>query len=236
MAENPICVIPDCGKPAKCAGMCSMHYARKWRHGDASIARARPRGICSMDGCLNLHSARGLCKTHATRLKKHGDPSVRLTNKNKGKRINFVLEVASPFTGDNCLHWPFTPGKRGWAPSISIHGKRQVVTRYLCEVRHGPAPTTAHQAAHVCGQGHRGCVNPSHLQWKTPSENQLDKIEHNTHIRGTRSPTAKIDEAMVIRVRSLLGTMNCREIARRLGISWNIVYAIKDRRTWGWLE
>lgn len=29
-----ICSVQDCGKPAKCKGMCKPHYMRAWRHGD----------------------------------------------------------------------------------------------------------------------------------------------------------------------------------------------------------
>jgi len=33
MAEARVCLIPECGKPAKTKGLCQAHYLRKLRHG-----------------------------------------------------------------------------------------------------------------------------------------------------------------------------------------------------------
>jgi hypothetical protein len=56
--------------------------------------------------------------------------------------------------------------------------------RLMCQLAHGDPPTPDHIAAHSCGRGHEGCVNPNHLSWKTYSENELDKRVHGT----TRNP------------------------------------------------
>lgn len=68
-----ICVIEGCEKKKQSKGLCSMHYARKQRHGDPQVT-LRPRGIlCEILGCENVRRARGLCSLHYCRWYK--DPS-----------------------------------------------------------------------------------------------------------------------------------------------------------------
>lgn len=83
---------------------------------------------------------------------------------------------------DYCLIWPFARGDNGYG-SFGRQGKFIYTHRYICELVKGPPPTPEHQAAHSCGRGHEGCVNPKHLSWKTRAENQLDRREHGTENR-----------------------------------------------------
>jgi hypothetical protein len=47
------------------------------------------------------------------------------------------------------------------------------VARLMCEFRHGPAPSSAHEAGHTCPDGERDdCVAPHHLVWMTRTENE----------------------------------------------------------------
>lgn len=50
----------------------------------------------------------------------------------------------------------------------------------MCQKAHGDPPSPKHDAAHSCGRGHEGCVNPNHLSWKTKKQNQADRITHGT--------------------------------------------------------
>lgn len=44
MAEHRICSVPDCGKPLKARGFCSMHYERLRKHGDPLVVVGTPPG------------------------------------------------------------------------------------------------------------------------------------------------------------------------------------------------
>jgi hypothetical protein len=106
----------------------------------------------------------------------------------------------------------------------------------MCERKHGPAPTLDHEAAHSCGKGHEGCINPHHLDWKTPAENQADKLTHGTHRRGERCPTAKLTEKDVREIRALQGRLLGREVGEIYGVTRWTVFDIWKRRIWSWMD
>lgn len=44
--------------------------------------------------------------------------------------------------------------------------------RVVCEFYHGPPPTPAHEAGHICPEYENSlCVNPRHVEWQTREEN-----------------------------------------------------------------
>lgn len=218
MANPPVCSIPDCGKPAFKRGFCRPHYYPM---------RGGP--VCSIDGCNQPARARGWCNAHWRRWSRHGDPTK--GNKSHGELPTFLSETVLPFSGDECLIWPY--GKDGHGYGM-LSGKP--VNRLVCKAIHGPAPTSKHQAAHSCGNGHLGCCNPQHLRWATRSENESDKIDHDTHHRGTRHPQAKLDESDVRQIRSLAGVELLGTTAARFGIAPSTVCGIQKRNRWAWLE
>lgn len=65
-----------------------------------------------------------------------------------------------------------------------IDGRTHTVSRLVCEYINGKAPSPEHEAAHNCGKGHEGCVNPLHMRWATRAENFSDKVIHGTSMRG----------------------------------------------------
>ena len=134
-------------------------------------------GICKIENCGKAVATRssGLCRMHYQRRYLHGDPMKGA--KQPAKTQIFVFEIAMKHTADNCLIWPFSTVGRGYA-RVSIGGKMILVTRILCEEKYGPPPSETHQAAHNCGNGHLGCVNPNHLRWATPAENGKDTRMH----------------------------------------------------------
>jgi hypothetical protein len=79
-----------------------------------------------------------------------------------------------------------------------------------------------HEAAH--GECHtRHCCNPAHLAWKTPTENQRDRLRDGTHSRGERSAHAKLTTEQVQYIRSVY-TPYSREygpaaLARKYGVT-----------------
>jgi hypothetical protein len=108
-------------------------------------------------------------------------------------------------------------------------GERYYAHRFMCELVHGQAPTKHHQAAHSCGNGHLGCVNPNHISWKTRSGNQLDCRQHGTQAKfnGVRMPAGTAAQ-----IRDLKGVKLQREVAEQFGASESAVSDIWTGRTY----
>lgn len=136
--------------------------------------------------------------------------------------------------GDECLIWPIGRYANGYG-AMSLDGVSYYAHRYMCELAHGPAPT-GHEAAHSCGNGHGGCVNPQHLSWKTPSENQRDRNAHGTN--GKR-PSWRLTREQRDEIAALKGTITQREIAARYGVSFQTIshlhrHVVKENVFYAW--
>jgi hypothetical protein len=123
-----------------------------------------------------------------------------------------------------CLIWPFSRSQTGYA---MIGGDAVRVHRVMCEHRNGPPPTPGHHAAHSCDRGHEGCVNQWHLDWKTPSENQLDRFKD-----GMTMPGRKITPDDARKIRDVKGLKRILDTASRFGISESNVRLIQAGKTW----
>lgn len=187
---------------------------------------------CSILNCGKPIYRRGWCRGHYARFLNHGDPLGGRTF--WGEPDRYLNEEAFVYTGDDCLIWPYNRDRGGYG-LIRRDGRTHLVSRLVCEHRHGPPPTPEHQAAHSCGRGKDGCVNPRHLTWKTPVENAADKLLHGTLCRGESNSSVKLTEDDVREIRFSLGTVTQRELAERFGVSKNAISNIKIGKTWGWL-
>lgn len=192
------------------------------------------RAICSVSGCDKTHLAHTYCERHYRRFKKHGDPEGGGTA--QGELPRWIDAVALRHTGDDCLIWPFGRHKDGYAQGRYPGLTTGRAYRAICELAHGAPPTPEHEAAHTCGQGRAGCVAPGHLTWKTKQDNEADKAEHGTIMKGSGHTNAKLTEADVVVIRGLLGTMAHKDIAARFNVSRPTVTMIATGATWAWLE
>jgi len=155
------------------------------------------------------------------------------TTRYRGKAISFFEDVVLQYDGDECITWPYhhTNGYgRVWKDR-----KMHLVSRLLCEIVHGPPPTSEHHAAHSCGHGNLGCVTKQHLSWKTSKENNADKIMHGTNRRGEEHGNCKISEEQVLEIFALRGTETQSAIGKRFGLASQTINHIHRGRTWGWL-
>lgn len=132
--------------------------------------------------------------------------------------------------GDECLIWPFARFHNGYG-RFNHEGKPYRAHRHMCQLVHGDPPTTAHDAAHSCGKGGDGCVNPKHLSWKTRSENLMDRREHGTARRKSKL-RFKLTEAQVAEVHAVKGKEIVAVTAARLGVSEANIYHIRAGRSW----
>lgn len=187
--------------------------------------------ICAIVECGMRIRARGFCYKHYRRWERHGDPLGGVAF--QGEALLW-LEKHRHFDGVDCLLWPFLRFPRGYG-LVHKDGRNRLVHRIMCEYRHGPTPTPKHQAAHTCGKGHLGCVNPLHLDWKTAKENHADRLIHGTSERGERNCNAKLTRENVRAIRAAEGYSQ-DELGRRYGVSGSVVSSIKRGVTWAWLD
>ena len=186
--------------------------------------------LCSIPDCGKQSLKRGWCTAHYKRWQRHGDP---LAGRTRNGSPEEWIEQHLQYKGADCLIWPFARVENGYG-RIRHDGRSYVASRYMCERAHGPAPSQEHESAHSCGNGHEGCINPNHLSWKTPSENNADKLAHGTHNRGEQHPMSKLTEP---EVRSIFYDRRVyQDIAYDYGISIITVCDIKRRRSWPWLD
>lgn len=213
---NPIprkCSIEGCNNAPKGIQYCHMHRERFRRNGTFDVI-PRVRGTCSISGCEGKHVARGFCNKHYLRYAAHGDATHPITP--TGAATAWLAQHQN-YADEACLVWPFGRKSDGYgqASGISAH-------RAMCILAHGNPPTPKHEAAHSCGKGHLGCVNPKHLRWATKKENNMDRFKHGT--------AGKLTESQVLAIRS--DTRTGRAIAAAYGISPATVCLIRKRKTW----
>jgi hypothetical protein len=136
---------------------------------------------------------------------------------------------------DECEEWPFYRDASGYG-RVTIEGRMHFVHRLICARAHGAPPSQKHQAAHSCGNGHLGCVNPRHLRWATAKENVADRKRHGTQSYGEDAPRAKLSERDVRRIRTWLAKGHSMpKLAREFGVSPSVVHDIVTGKSWGWL-
>jgi len=156
-----------------------------------------------------------------------------MTRAKAGSLPQFINDAIN-YNGENCLIWPFTRNNKGYA-QIGKNGKKFLAHRIVCEMKNGPPPEGKTDAAHSCGNGHLGCVNPNHLRWDTRSGNLSDTIEHGTRNRGERGGRVKITEADAIKIRSSKGLASSASIAADFGISRSQASRIMNGKSWSWM-
>ena len=188
--------------------------------------------LCAFPGCDNPKSpkaAKGLCNSHYWQLHKGRELTPLSYRRN---RCVPWLEEHANYQDDNCLIWPFQRAKDSGMPAVKYKGKQGPATRVMCELAHGKPPTPRHEAAHSCGKGHEGCINPKHLRWATHKENLADQLIQGTRVRGEKQHFAFLTEQLVKEIRSLAGSMPQAAIARQFGLRPQHVGKIIHRRIW----
>lgn len=138
---------------------------------------------CTIDGCDRKHKAMGLCNGHYKRMKRYGMPDGGGTIRGEPER--YLAEVVLPYRGAECLILPFARTNHGYG-QIGVSKRPRKVHQIACAAAHGPRPSPTMGAAHSCGNGHLGCVNPAHLRWATHAENMRDMVSHGRARGGSR--------------------------------------------------
>ncbi len=184
---------------------------------------------CEVEGCESPATRKMMCSKHFTRARRYGDP---LFLKTAGHgEVPLWLEAHKNYAGDECLTWPFSYNGKGYGQT-KHDGRMRGAHRVMCELAHGAPPIGKYDAAHSCGKGHFGCVNPRHLSWKTRKANLGDMATHGTKPLGEKSSCAKITEAQAIEIITMAKDKSHSEIAQLFGIARRTVSAIINGENW----
>jgi hypothetical protein len=186
---------------------------------------------CSFDGCPNAASpkaSRGLCNSHYWQLHK-GRPLTPLAYR-RNQSVPW-LEAHVEHEGEECLIWPFRRREDGRG-QVRYEGEMTTAHRLMCVFAHGEPPTPKHEAAHSCGKGHEGCVNPKHLRWATDKENKADMVGHGTRRQGETIPWAVLTERRVKAIREFAATLSIPTLADLFGLDREHVRKVVTRSIW----
>jgi hypothetical protein len=181
------CSVDGCPATYYAKGLCRAHYARAQRGADLSkpFQEHIPDRGCLVDDCDRPHDAHGYCSLHRQRWERFGDPLRENVIASPGNPEAF-FQQALKCTSDECLIWPYGRDNRGYA-QMSWRKRGKAIKKVycaVCEEVHGTPPTPKHEAAHSCGNGHLGCINPRHLRWLTHKENLAEMRAHGRGANG----------------------------------------------------
>lgn len=140
-------------------------------------------------------------------------------NRGKGAGIAW-LRARVNYRGDDCLPWPMNIDTRVGRGRCGYNGKLYWAHRLMCILAHGEPPTSKHQAAHNCGNGHLACRNPRHLEWKTNQENSIDR---ETHGNGRKPGGKRMPAEVLARLKSRKGKQTQVATASEFGVSLSLV-------------
>lgn len=145
------------------------------------------------------------------------------------------------------------PSPRGYMQLVVTRGEHTIghpVHRMVAEAFHGPKPSPLHEVRHLDGDKLNNCAG--NLAWGTHVENIDDRTGHGTTASGARngaytSPEhrprgeangrAVLSAEQVAEIRRRLDARERRaDIARDLGLRWNVVDRIARGVTWAIAE
>ena len=90
--SNPPCTFESCGREQKSKGYCDAHYRQLKRGAEltpiGSTAKAKPKGVCSVEGCDLVEAYTSLCRRHYKH-KLEGKPLVRFLPRVKDTICSF---------------------------------------------------------------------------------------------------------------------------------------------------
>jgi hypothetical protein len=182
--------------------------------------------LCKVEGCQRPVRTSGFCQAHYLRVWRHGSPKA--DSPLRGVIPAAFIAQAVLNSGPDCLLWPYGQNGVGYG-SIRWDGRQRTVHSVVCELTHGPKPSSKHEVAHSCGN--RICCAPAHLRWATIKENQADRLIHGTHNRGERQGQSKLTANQVQEIRAQQHRLQ-RDLAADYGVTDRTISDIQRRTTW----
>lgn len=187
---------------------------------------------CCVQECPRPVEKRGMCGGHYRRWQRNGDVQAEVPLRAisaRGEPYRWLLDHAA-YDGVVCLRWPFYSKPDGYG-ALSWKGRTRNASALMCEIAHGERPNDSYEAAHSCGKGHLGCVNPRHLRWATHQENGREAVQHGSFPRGETHWGSKLTDDEVDQLRAAVASGTTHTVAaHRFGISRGHVSAIRTGR------
>lgn len=129
-----------------------------------------------------------------------------------------------------CWVWIARRNKKGYG-QFGFDGKLCQAHRVSWIIYYGDIPDGMF-VLHHCDN--TSCVNPYHLFLGTNADNMRDMASKGRSTRGNKSHTCKLSEDQVKEIRSL--NLSGRKTAKKYGISSSVVYQIRTKKIWAWLD
>lgn len=155
---------------------------------------------------------------------------LKMAAKGEGKSYQWLLAHVD-YRGDDCLKWPFGGDPKSGRGALQHNGIKRWAHRWMCMLAHGEPPTPKHTAAHECGKGHEGCINPRHLKWKTQAENLADCARHGTQPKHTYGSKGLLTRTQAAEIREQRGVRTQAQLAADFGVSEGAINDIWRGRT-----
>ena len=179
---------------------------------------------CSVSGCDRKHKAKGFCRMHYLRFYRTG--TAKKLNPANGDRAGWLRNAIKAAPVEQCIEWPFK--KKSGYGRVRFNGRDMAASRAALIIHTGKDPKGLHASHGPCHNP--ACVNPHHLSWKTPLENQRDRFRDGTASQGEKQGGSKLKTHQIIAIRKDERTH--KAIARDYGINKSHVGKIKRRECW----
>lgn len=145
------------------------------------------------------------------------------------KRFWTQVRMAS----SGCLEWQGNRLAAGYG-RIHLNGVMARAHRVAWQLCRGAIPEGL-CVLHECDNP--PCVNPVHLFLGTHADNAADRDRKGRQAKGERQGLAKLTCEKVKRIRQLLYAGHSqRSLGREFQVSNYVIFAIKHRKTWRWLQ
>ena len=127
--------------------------------------------------------------------------------------------------------WLWTGCTRKGYGVLYANGRSQYAHRFSYELVHGPIPAGL-LACHKCDNP--ACCNPKHICFGTIKDNTRDAASKRRMPRGESHHNSKLTEKDVRQIRSdsLAGLASYSVLAKRYGVSKQLIYRIVKRKAW----
>jgi hypothetical protein len=112
---------------------------------------------------------------------------------------------------------------------VALHGKSVRVNRIIATA-FVENPNNLPESQHI--DGNRENNTADNLKWGEPKENANDRSRHGRTVVGSRSPNAKLSEALVLKIRALRPIKTLQSLADEFGVSKKLVLLVTQNKAW----
>jgi hypothetical protein len=136
----------------------------------------------------------------------------------------YIKQMTVTSSNGSCLNWKAGSKRNGYALA-TFAGRTQYAHGFVYEVKTRKSVPKGLVVRHTCAQN-RLCVE--HLTVGTPSENQQDRIQQGTAMRGEKHPSAKLSDNDVCEIYT--SQKSIEELANEYKVKTRTIQGIKAGR------